>query len=376
MRKIILSYLTSLLLVWAFCFPSLASTANYNKNYNNPSTEESYSINIKMVGDDLIHKAVYEQCKQPDGTYNFDKLFANVKTEIENADIAIINQETILVHDRNKISSYPAFGTPEEIGHAIVNSGFDVVAHATNHTMDKGISGIYNTLSFWKNNYPNITILGIHENDKDSDIRYLTKNNIKVGFVNYTYGLNGLESKRNGNEYIVDLLSDSDIDGTLAEARDNCDLLISILHIGNEYVYEPTKYQKEQIEKFIDLGSDIVLCSHPHVIQPYEMITTKNGNQGLVYYSLGNFVSSQNEVPRVLGGMADINVKKTIKNRKSIIEILDYDLIPLITHQELGNYTTYLLNNYSEELSNRHRLKNKGFSKETVINLYNSIIKK
>lgn len=275
--------------------------------------DEIYEINIKMVGDDLIHKGVYGQCPQDDGRYNFDKVFANVKKDIEAADIAIINQETIMVHDKSKISSYPTFGMPEDIGHAIVSAGFDVVSHSTNHTMDKGIAGIMDTIQFWKGNYPDITYLGIHDSPDDNDVRYLTKNNITVGFVNYTYGLNGLESYRNGKEYMVDMLSDVDIERTMIEASFHSDLLIAILHAGDEYVYKPTDYQKQQINKFIDLGADIIFCAHPHVLQPYGMVTTSKGNTALVYYSLGNFVSSQNEVPRVIGGMADVSVKKTIK---------------------------------------------------------------
>lgn len=328
-------------------------------------------ITILMVGDDLIHQAVYEQCRQKDGSYNFDKIFANVKEDIESADIAIINQETIFVHNEKNASSYPCFGTPETIGHSIVSSGFDVVAHATNHTMDKGVYGIMDTIDFWETNYPGFSYLGIHEKEEGSDIRYLTKNGIKVGFVNYTYGLNGLESRRKGKEYLVDMLSDPDIENTMKEAKENCDLLIAILHVGDEYVYTPSKYAKQQVDRFIDLGADIVLCAHPHVLEPYAMATTESGNTALVYYSLGNFVSSQAEVPRVLGGMADIKVRK----EKDEIKILSYDLIPLVTHQSPGNYTTYRLDEYPDALAAQHRLMHKGFSKEALNELFRKITK-
>lgn len=350
-------------------------SADINHFESGQKEEKTYEINIKMVGDDLIHKGVYEQCLQSDGSYNFDKVFANVKKDIESADIAIINQETIFVHDKSKVSSYPTFGTPDDIGHAIVSAGFDVVAHATNHTMDKGISGIEDTISFWKNNYPEIQVLGIHDSAEDSDIRYVTKNNVKVGFVNYTYGLNGLESRRKGKDYIVDMLSDTDIEATLKEASENSDILVAILHAGDEYVYEPTSYQKRQIERFIDNGASIILCAHPHVLQPYEMLTTDKGNTGLVYYSLGNFVSSQSEVPRVIGGMADIRIKKTVIGETEKTEVSSYDLVPLVTHQESGCYITYRLDEYPEELADRHRLVYKGFSISSAKELINKILK-
>jgi len=113
--------------------------------------EPDNKVTLTMVGDNLIHGAVYRTAKTESG-YDFNGIFANIKSEIENSDLAIINQETILVDEAHEIGSYPRFGTPESMGHAIVNAGFDVVAHATNHTNDKGIEGIEDTLEFWKTN--------------------------------------------------------------------------------------------------------------------------------------------------------------------------------------------------------------------------------
>ena len=368
MKKLILTLCVTSFLLSGFSAPN---PIEVTVPHAAPASASAPEITIRMVGDDLIHQAVYAQCLQSDGSYNFDKIFENVKNDIQSADISIINQETILVHDSKEASSYPCFGTPEAIGHSIVSSGFDVVAHATNHTMDKGVSGITDTLNFWKTNYPGFLYLGIHENENDSDIRYLIKNEIKVGFVNYTYGLNGLESRRKGKEYLVDMLSDPDIESTMKEAKENCDLLIAILHVGDEYVYTPSKYAKQQVDRFIDLGADIVLCAHPHVLEPYGIVITDSGNTALVYYSLGNFVSSQSEVPRVLGGMADIKVRK----EKDEMKILSYDLIPLVTHQSSGNYTTYRLDEYPDALAVQHRLIYKGFSKNTLIELFDRITK-
>ena len=126
-----------------------------------------------------------------------------------------------------------------------------------------------------------------------------------------------------GQEFMVDMLSDSNIEKTLKEAENNAEVTVAILHVGTEYVYEPTKYAKDQVERFIDNGADIVLCAHPHVIEPYEIVTTTNGNSGLVYYSLGNFISAQDEVPRIVGGMAKINIQKTKFLNMEKIEILE-----------------------------------------------------
>lgn len=334
---------------------------------------EPDKLNIKMVGDNLIHNVIYFAAETDTG-YNFDMMYENIKEDIEEADIAIINQETIFVEDAKRYSSYPTFGSPTEVGDGAIKAGFDVVAHATNHTLDKGVSGISDTLNFWRSNYPDIRVLGIHESEDESDISYLEKNNIKVSFVNYTYGLNGLKLP-SGKEYMIDLLGDDEgIKKTLEEAGNNSDITIAILHIGTEYVYNPTEYHKKYVDFFIDNGADIVLCAHPHVLEPYGMITTKNGNTGLVYYSLGNFISNQREVPRLLGGMADITIQR---DELGNIKIEDYSLIPLVTHYSGKYYTTYKLENYTDELAKSHKISSTNeFSTDILWELYNKIMKK
>ena len=343
---------------------------------------EIHNIKLVMVGDDLIHSGIYKAAKQSDGSYNFNMMFEHIKDDIESADIAIINQETIFTADRKNISSYPMFGSPIEVGDAIVNAGFDIVACATNHTMDKGMTGINDTINFWETNYPDIKYLGIHKDADDSDIRYIDKCGLKFSFVNYTYGLNGLESRRTGKEYSVDILTDDDIESTLKEANENSDITVAILHVGTEYVYEPTEYEKEQVNRFIDNGADIVLCAHPHVVEPYEMITTPSGNTGLVYYSLGNFISCQDKLPRILGGMAEINIKYTDYDEndtkhKDTWEITEYTMTPLITHQTSSYYTTYKLSDYTDELCKQNkRYASNHFTVTDMQNLFDSIVYK
>lgn len=342
-----------------------------------PIEPEVFSVNIKMVGDCLIHETLYNQARQDDGSYNFDYMFVNVKNDIETADIAIINQETIFVNDESKFSGYPMFGSPVDVGTAEVNAGFDIIAHATNHTIDKGLQGITDTITFWNDNYSYIDYLGIHSSAEESDIVYKEVNNISFGFVNYTYGLNGLESRRIGNEYVVDMLTDDDVEYSIREAKENSEIVIAILHVGAEYVYTPTDYAQEQVDKCIDAGADIIICAHPHVVEPYEIRVTESGNEGLVYYSLGNFISAQDKLPRVIGGMADITINKTIYNGEETVEITEYNMIPLITHQERGNYTTYKLEDYSDELCKKHRLySNQNFDCEYLLNFFNDIVNK
>lgn len=333
-----------------------------NKNIHvHTDGSTSYYINMRMVGDNLIHKPLYNQSYRADGTYDFTYLYQHVKPEIESADIAIINQETILVHDPALISSYPAFGTPESIGDAVADAGFDVIAHATNHTLDKGAGGILNSINYWRTNHPELTVLGIHDNPLDPDYKTVTSNNITVGFVNYTYGLNGL--RRPGNApYLVDLLTDIDIAQTMDAVSKVSDIQVAILHVGEEYHTAPTAQAMAQVNRFIDMGADIVLCAHPHVLEPYTLVTTPAGNTGVVYYSLGNFVSYQMRIDSVLSGIADINLEKRVwKDGTSATVITGFDMIPLVTHE--GPVTTaFLLSDYTDEMAAAHALRGHGLS--------------
>lgn len=329
------------------------------------------SVSLKMVGDNLIHNTLYFAAKTETG-YNFDSLYENVKDDIKNADIAIINQETIFVEDSTKYSSFPTFGSPTAVGDAIVKAGFDVVAHSSNHANDKGKTGITDTLTFWRENYPDIKVLGIHDNKDESDITYLEKNDIKFSFLNYTYGLNGYNLSKE-NSHMIDVLgNDKELKSNLREAEENSDVVIAILHIGTEYVYKPSTYHKKYVDFCIDNGADVVLCAHPHVLEPYETVTTKNGNTGLVYYSLGNFISNQKEVPRLLGGMANITFEK---DKDGQVIVKDYSLIPLVTHYEKGFYTTYKLSDYTNELARKHTIsETHEFSVEILKKLYGEIM--
>ena len=371
-RRVIIIIICAVLLV-------LISIFIYKKAEEFDKTAEAVVIpeipdrlTLRMVGDNLIHNSVYFAAQNENG-YNFDMLFENVKEEIESADLSIINQETIFVKDPKRYSSYPTFGSPTEVGDAIYKAGFDVVTHATNHTMDKGTSGILDTISFWEENYPEIKVLGIHKDDTESDITYIEKNNIKLSFVNYTYGLNGINLPKD-KQYMVDLLGDDEkMKLYLKTAKDTSDVVIAILHIGTEYVYEPTKYHKDYVELCIDSGADIVLCAHPHVLEPYGEITTKNGNKGLVYYSLGNFMSNQKKVPTLLGGMANITLER---NENGEVLVKDYSLTPLVTHYSGKYYSTYKLEDYTDELAKTHNIsKTTEFSTKILKDLYDKIMK-
>lgn len=301
-------------------------------------------VSVVAVGDNLYHSTVYKKGYDETG-YNFDFVYKNVADLISSYDIAVVNQETPLV--TSDYSSYPMFGTPIEAGEALINTGFDVILNATNHSYDKGYNGIESTLNFYAE-HPDITYLGIHASEEDyQTVKIIEVNHVKIAMLNYTYGLNGLVVP-DDKYYIIDTLYDEEkVKNDLLYAEENADVTIVFPHWGTEYVYEETEYQKYWAELFTEYGADVIIGSHPHVCEPVKYITADNNNTCLCYYSLGNFVSGQDEKPRILGGMASFNIVK--ENGEVTIE--DCEFMPCVTYRTPTDIRVYRLEDYTDEMS-------------------------
>lgn len=318
-------------------------------------------VNLLAVGDDLIHTGIFKSGLQSDGSYNFDHLYAHVKDDIAAADLAIVNQETIFTNNRSDYSGYPCFAGPVEIGDALVAAGFDVVTHATNHVYDRGVQGIQDTLDFWATKHPEMTVLGMHGSQADADtIKTVECNGITFAMLNYTYGLNGF-TLPGDQPYLVDLLDKEKAAADIAKAKEISDCVIFFLHSGTEYVYEPDDFTKDWVQFLLDNGVDITIASHPHVLEPYTELTGSDGHKMVVYYSMGNFISTQDEMPRMIGGMARLTVEKRGTGADAVVSVSSYTLDPLFTHynHDTGVYTVYKLSDYTDELAQQHALYNK-----------------
>ncbi len=310
-------------------------------------------VTLLAVGDNLIHTEVVLSGKKKDGTYNYDHLYSNVKEEISAADIAVVNQETIFGGAKLGYSGYPRFNSPEQIGDALIGAGFDVVLQATNHTLDMGVSGLENAMAYWKTK-PEITVLGINESAEARErIPVVTKNGIKIAMLNYTYSLNGF-SLPGDQPYLVSMLDKDKMAEDIARAEEEADLTVVFPHWGTEYSYTASSMQKDLTDFFYEQGVDLIIGSHPHVIEPVEWIEKEAGHRMLVYYSLGNFMSYQREAPRMLGGMANI----TIVQDENGTYIDSAGITPIVTHYENGpsdyHYAIYKLSDYTPELAKKH----------------------
>ena len=326
-----------------------------------PTSEEPAKprITLLMVGDILLHTPVEKSALREDGSYSYDAIFADTKEMISAADLALVNQEVIIGGKELGISGYPAFNAPYEIGDDLVEAGFDVICHATNHALDKGKSGVVNCLNFWEENYPDIQILGLHDSP-DDELYIYEKDGMKIAFLNYTYSTNGVALPED-MPFAVDMMNQKKVTADIQYAESVADFTIVCPHWGTEYRLTPDSYQEKWTKLFMENGVDLVLGTHPHVIEPIELRTDEEGHSMLVYYSLGNFVnwtssSGDGISNRMVGGMAHITLGRD--SDENVI-ISDYGITALVCHLTDGQdgVTVKPLSAYNEELAAENRIK-------------------
>ena len=338
------------------------------------------TVTLVMVGDMLMHMPVNRSGLKTDGDIDFSHLFTYTKKYIKEADIAIVNQEVMLGGAELGISGYPMFNTYYEVGDALADAGFDVVLHATNHTMDRGKEGLLNCISYWEEEHPDIAYLGIQDTQEEQDEIFVTEQNgIKIAILNYTYGLNGLPMPED-MPYAVNLMDKEKMAEDIAKAKELADFVVVCPHWGTEYVLKASSYQKDYAQFFLENGVDLVIGAHPHVIEPVEMLSDEEGNEMLVYYSLGNYVNSTASEEadigkRMLGAMAEITVKRD-ENDEVVIE--EYAAHPIVTYVSANkkNISVFPLSMFNDELAKRSFTVNldTAFSKSYLEDIWKSVM--
>lgn len=337
-----------MMLLSIFCFTGC--TGDNIPVGQNIVSEPERRVSFFGAGDNLIHNCVYWQADDnaPGDDYDFTPMYSYMAQDIKNSDIAYINQETILGGTEMGLSSYPMFNSPQELGRDMIELGFDVFSHATNHVFDKGEKGIENTYNFYKNN-PEAVCIGLYKKDEEN-IKIVEKNGIKIAFVNYTYHTNGLSLSKN-SEYYVPLADYENgcekMIETVKRADEISDFVICCLHWGDENKTTANEIQKESARLLSENGCDIIIGTHPHTIQPVEFV-----NDTLVVYSLGNFISAQNKPVNLIGGT--IKFDMVINGNEKKIENIKFT--PVINQYEgsFKNIRIIPFNQYDDSLARAH----------------------
>ncbi|KGR74928.1 CapA family protein [Ureibacillus sinduriensis] len=303
---------------------------------------ESYTATISAIGDILAHSPVYKEAYIGKDQYDFTKMFTKVKPYIERADITVANSESIIGGQGLGVSSYPQFNSPYELADILKDVGVDVVNMANNHTLDRGEQAIQNAANYW--NELGIEYIGAATSPTESQqIKTMTVNQITFSFLGYTYGTNGLEVP-NGKEYLVSYIDEEKMIEDIQKAKEISDLVVLNLHIGEEYSRTPNEYQEKIAQLAADNGVHIIFAHHPHVLQPVKWYTGIEGNQTFVIHSLGNFLSSQDQLYRQIGAILELEVEKTITyteqgDTTTLIEIKNPKLLP--TYVKFANWKDF-----------------------------------
>lgn len=299
--------------------------------------EEVYKASMVMVGDNLIHSSIYKEANRNTNYkgYDFKPMLEYIKPIVSKYDIKYYNQETILGGADIGVSDYPTFNSPYEAGDAMLDAGFNLVSLATNHTMDRGRQAILNSREYW-NKQENVLAVGSYASEEErNEVNIAEINNIKYTMLNYTYGTNGI-AVPSGSEYLVNVwptnLSINDpnrdtkyqeykkqVKEDIARVKDEVDVLIVAMHWGIEYTNTPTAYEIDAANFLASEGVNIIIGTHPHVVQPVTWI-----DDTLVIYSLGNFISAQAQdiyYNKMVGLMTSLEITKTVKNDETLISI-------------------------------------------------------
>ena len=309
----------------------------------NPDDEED--ISMVFSGSILLNNLPYLSGLKPDNTFNYDHLFTHVTNFIKHADISVALQETpFYINPQQTKFKADYTKTPKELGDAIANAGFNTVLHATYNSYNKLDAGIINTLSFWKNEHPKIKVLGISKTEEmENDYYIYEKNNVKIAIIDFTTKLS--KSLPKTKKYMVNMMTKEKIEQIMTKLKDQADFFVACVDWGEKSEKKPTKKQILNAKILIGCGINLIIGNHPDYVQPVSYVKAPNGNCGLVFFSLGQFIGDGKSN---IGALAHVVITKD----KTKTYISSYSLRPVINHKVKSNhYTVYRLPEYTQDIA-------------------------
>lgn len=341
--------------------PSSTSQPQVSSESEAPAPPEPEIIRMVAVGDNLIHDTIYNQAAKRAGGdgYDFDFVYQHIAPLIEGADVAFINQETLLATAVAPPASYPRFNSPTQVGDTLIKLGFNVVNHANNHMFDWGEKGYAATIDYWKSK-PGVLLTGAYENDEDlHSLKIFQAGDISIAFIGMTERTNGLSLPAGSDMRYISTDETELIEELVTAAKGAADLVVVSAHWGNEDTHNISDYQHEKAQMLADLGVDIIIGTHSHTIQPMEWLERADDGKTLVAYSLGNFVSAQSSPWNMPAGMLDLEITKDYASGTTAVTSAYF--VPTVTHFGSGksDVTIYPLSDYTPELANVHGVRGK-----------------
>ena len=344
--------------------------ANEEKtNNNSEETPTDTTFTLTAIGDIMCHNTQYlDAYNDETGEYDFSYVFDDISLYTKTADICVGNLETTFAGEDVGYSSYPTFNTPDSLAYELKDIGVDVLSTAGNHALDKGFNGLSRTIDVL--NDADISHLGTYKSKEEQDktlIKYVK--GIKIAFVNFAYGTNGIPIPSD-KPYCVNLIDENLMKEQIDRAKgEEPDIIIACMHWGTEYKTTPSSTQEQLADFLFKNGVDIILGTHPHVLEPMEKrtVTLDDGStkDGFVIYSLGNFIADQNAEYTRDSIILNIDITKHTDGK---ITIDNYEYVPIYMYKDTSkkkqkmklldinkniyNYENYLDDTISESLYN------------------------
>lgn len=307
------------------------------------------TVKMAVVGDIMVHDYQYNEAYDPaTGEYDFMHNFQDVKEYFAGNDLVIGNLELTFGGPDRPYASFPCFNTPDSFLDAVKDAGFTLLTTANNHSMDTGKAGLIRTLD--KLDAYGIEHFGTYRSQEERDqIFYKDVNGIRFAFLSYTYGTNGIPVP---DPYLVNLIEGDTMASDIREARKHADVVVVMPHMGNEYESYPRDIFVDWADMMFEAGADIVLASHPHVLQKMEYRKVDHGNgvhDGFIIYSLGNFISSQTTPPRNASIILHLTVEQVGDAAPNVAEV---SFVPIWTQfRNASDENEFVVRSVYERLS-------------------------
>jgi len=321
--KNVITILVFTLTIWIQYF--IFNTKSFNASARQIEVDSLCSATICFVGDLMCHSTQFNYAKVSADSFDFTGVYREVRQYLSDPDLTIGNLETVIAGEEKGYSGYPYFNAPDDFVFAMKDAGFDLLITANNHALDQGWEGVKRTIEVIDDNKIHRTGTYLSQDDRDS-IRIFQINTIKIAILPYSENTNGNPIPK-GKDFVINLIDEELIREDINKAREkNVDVVVVHLHYGPEYNREPSDYQKDIVQKIIEMGADIIIGGHPHVIQPTEFFKTNNTKleSGFVAYSMGNFISNQGWRYSDAGLILNIQIEKNIFTDSVYINNVSY----------------------------------------------------
>ena len=330
------------------------------------------SFSFLAAGDNLLHSGIYSDARERAGGngYDFLSIYSGIASKVQSADFAMINQETVFTG--SSPSSYPSLNAPQEAVKALADLGFDIVSLANNHCLDKGGTGLVNSMKYLDTLRNVIRLGGYFKKDNDAmKIRVIEKDGIKVALLAYTTFTNGdIPSDFYSAGIYVPWVNEENMINELTRAKNAADAVLVFMHWGDEEKFAETEKQKNLAQFLADNGADVIVGAHPHVIQSVEYITAADGKVVPCIYSLGTLVSNMATEQNMLSCLVSFDFVKG-EDGKITIENIEMDPYVFYYDMEYENSALYRLDAFTQALADSHGVGNypKNSSVKNTVNV-------